>query len=118
MKEYFTYLTIEQGYALLFKIEELKEISYFEDGIVENFEQEVYKQSAKITINKLNIRSNLLQKLQKNGEKLKVPTSRFEYVARLTEINVFDKDTVKEYTKKLEGIGTKAQSKQQILKRK
>ena len=63
MKDYFTYLTREQGFALLYEIEELKQISYFEDGIVESFEQDVYNQMASITLNTLNTIPNILQKL-------------------------------------------------------
>lgn len=101
MKNDFVYLTIHQGFALVAGIEELKKNPYFKDPISESFIQDVFKKSTEITVNSLNYRTNLIQKCKKNGNKIEVSRSKFEYIKRLTGIDVFDEDFINEYMSKL-----------------
>jgi len=97
MEDEFVYLTISQGFTLASQIVELKKNPYFRDDIAESFMGEVYAQAANITVSGLNFKSNLAKKLQKNGDKIKVSRSKFEYVTRLTGLDVFDEEAMAEY---------------------
>lgn len=101
MKDKYIYLTIYQGFALVAKIEELKKNPYFRDLIAERFRQDVYTQSANITVNSLSHVSNILQKLQRNGDKIKIPESRFQYITRLTGTDVFNERVMAQFMDKV-----------------
>ncbi len=109
MKGEFIYLTIHQGFALVEQIEELKKNPYFKDPIAENFMKDVYTQSVNITVKGLNHGSNVLQKLQRNGDKIKIPESRFAYITRLTGIDVFDEEVMAQFMDKVNEVGSTIQ---------
>lgn len=104
MKNDVVYLTIHQGFALVAKIKELKDNPYFKDQIAESFIEEVYKKATEITVNSLYFRTNLLQKIKKNGDKIEFSRSKFEYITRLTGINVFDEEFMNKYISKLKEV--------------
>ena len=101
MKNDFVYLTIHQAFVLTSRIKELKKNPYFNDPISESFVKEVYKKSAEITANNLCIGTNLLQRIKKNGDKIEVSKSKFEYITRLTKIDVFDEEFMNKYLSRL-----------------
>lgn len=104
MSDDFVYLTIHQGFALASGIEECKKNPYFKDAIAETFVEEVLKRSTEITVNTLAGGTNILQKIKKNGTKIKISRSKFEYVTRLTGIDVFDEETMNEHMSKLNEV--------------
>ena len=105
MNNNFVYLTIEQGFALISQIEELKKNPYFKSDIADDFANEVKERAIEITVNTLNAKTNLLQKLSKNGDKIKISKSKFEFVTRLTGIDVFDEETMKQHKEKVNAAG-------------
>ena len=104
MDNSFTYITIHQGFALIAGIEDCKRNPHFDDNIAENFVKEVKKQSVKITVNSLNSKTNLLQKLKRNGNKIKILTSELTHVIALTGINVLDEEIMKQHMTKLNEV--------------
>ena len=104
MKNDFVYLTIHQGFALTSEIEELKKNPYFRDALAEDFLKEVSEQAINITVNSLDIRTNLLQKFNKNGNKIKISKSKFEYVTRLTGIDVFNEQFMNKHISELNEV--------------
>lgn len=97
----FVYLSSHQGFALVDKISELKENPYFRDELAESFIKEVYTRATEITVNSLNTGTNILSKLRKNGNKIKISKSKFEYITRLTGIDVFDEETINQFISKV-----------------
>lgn len=104
MGEESVYLTLYQGGALLSRIEELEKNPYFKDPIAEQFRQEFFKQARDITVRSLRPTSNALQKLRKNGNMIEVPKGRFEYITRLTEVDVFDEEFMRQFIDKVNEI--------------
>lgn len=104
MEDKFVYITINQGYALAAGIEKLKENQYFNDGIAEQFIEELNEQAIEITVDSLNIKTNLLQKLKRNGDKVKVSKSKLAYIMRLTGVDIFDEETMRQHMAKVSEV--------------
>lgn len=110
MKDKQIYITIHQGFVLVSQIEELKKNPYFRDPIAESFTKDVYDQATNITVNSINLSSNILQKLQRNGDKIKIPESKFAYITRLTGIDVFDEEVMAQFPEKVNEIDSSIQN--------
>lgn len=110
MEDKFVYLTISQGFALASQIEELKKNPYFRDSLSESFTQEVYAQAADITVKSMGGVSNVIQKIQKHGDKIAIPKSKFEYITRLTGTNFFDEETMSQYMDEVNQVSSENQN--------
>lgn len=54
--------------------------------------------------------SNFIQKIQKRGDKIAVPKSKFEYITRLTGTNAFDEETMNQYMDEVNQVSSETQN--------
>ena len=88
----FYYLTHWQMLMLSHKIEEIKKNNpYFQDTIVDDFLNTCMEEAGRIAKT-----PTILLKLNPRSNKIKISESMFKYITALTEINVFDKNYMKE----------------------
>ena len=105
MKDNFVYLDYNQVMSFMFELNELrKDNPYFNDKIVESFEDYVLIRANEIAITYPQIKLKIFP----NANKYKISKSLFEYLTRLTSIDVFDKETMKKYNRILEEERQKA----------
>lgn len=96
-KESPVYLNYYQVMAFLLKISELKEVNpSFKDKIVETFEEYVIERA--IEIEKTN--PKIILKIIPNGDKYKISSNLLDYLANLTSVDVFDKETMEKSIEK------------------
>ncbi len=96
MKEEFVYLTYYQSMAFMLKINEIKnDKQYFDDNITDSFASYVLERTYEIAMNNNPIKLKFFP----NSCKYKISKSLYNYLSNITSIDVFDKDTLNEYTK-------------------
>ena len=94
MKENFIYLTYYQAMAFMFRINEIRDNNpYFNDGIANSYEEYVIKRAGEIVTTYPQIKLKLFP----NANKYKISKSLFDYLTRLTSIDVNDKEIIKKY---------------------
>lgn len=95
MKENFIYLTYYQAMAFMFRINEIKKNNpYFNDEIAKSYEEYVVNRAGEIVTTYPQIKLKIFP----NASKYKISKSLFNYLTRLTSIDVYDKATIKKYT--------------------
>ena len=94
MKENDIYLTQHQVYAFMHKIGEIrKNDPSFNNEIARDFEEYVIGRAAKIATTYPQIKLKLIP----NANKFKISKKLFDYLTKLTSVDVYDKETMKKY---------------------
>ena len=94
MSESFVYLTYYQAMAFMIRIDEMKKNNtHFSDEIIEFYEEYVVKRTGEIVTTYPQIRLIVFP----NASKYKISKSLFDYLTRITSIDVCDKETIKKY---------------------
>jgi len=96
LENQYVLLDYYQVMALLIEIQNLKQNPYFKDGICDSFAQDVLDRSSEIAMTKIRF-PKLAEKFFPNIYKYKVFYSKFNYITRLTQIDVFDEETMNIY---------------------
>ncbi len=96
MEKDYIYLTYYQMMAFVEEIEQMKlQNQFFNDEFVSMFENQFLNMSSqKVLI------PNTIKKIIPNASKFKISISLFNYLERLTNVNVNDKQFMREFTKK------------------
>lgn len=90
------YLNKYQLIALLNSVLKLKENKDFNDEIADLFIADGFKELARITENEIKFPKIYLF-FQKNERIIKLPKNLFDYIENITDIDVFDKKTMKKF---------------------
>ena len=95
MEQNFIYLTYYQAMAFMFGIDEIRKNNpYFNDNIAKSYEEYVVERAGEIVTTYPQIKL----KISPNASKYKISKSLFDYLTRLTSIDVYDKETIEKYT--------------------
>lgn len=96
MEKDYIYLTYYQMMAFVEKIEQMKlQNQFFNDEFASMFENQFLNMSYQNALI-----PNIIKKIIPNAGKFKISISLFNYLERLTNVNVNDKKFMREFTKK------------------
>jgi len=95
MNQNYVYLTYYQAMAFMFRIDEIrKNNQYFNDHIAMEYENYVVKRTGEI----ITTYPQIKLKAFPNANKYKISKSLFNYLTKLTEIDVYNKEIIDKYT--------------------
>lgn len=95
MEESLIYLTYYQVMAFLFEIDKIRKSNpCFNDDIAKSYEEYVVKRTAEI----MTTYPQIKLKIFPNASKYVISKKIFDYLTRLTSIDVYDKETIEKYT--------------------
>lgn len=105
MEENFIYLTYYQAMALVMRVDDIiRNNPDFNDERAKSFQKYVFMRTGEI----MTTYPKIKLKLFPNASKYKISKDLFDYLTRLTSIDVYDKKTIQKYTIIIKELETKS----------